>query len=129
MGLSDFRLPEKQADGEFVDVLADDGETRVVARLPRSALEDYFGRASLTPGQRAAVVAGNLPQIGAVIGRKYLAREFGPYMNSWGAVEDTCCLIVVTLRDLQSGPHLSDARLVMEEGSGFGGQVSPSLGS
>lgn len=121
MAIQDFRLSQGQGDDSFVVVLADDGKTRIVSRIARNALDDYFERRELSHRQRIALVESNLRQIGDVIARKYAGRDYTIYTDSLGVTDANNKLIVITYDDLRFAPQLSDARLYMEEKAGFSG--------
>jgi hypothetical protein len=124
MTIQDFRLSRDQGDDSFVVVLADDGRTRVVTRVARNALDDYFQRRELTHRQRIALVESNLAEIGRLIVRKYAAGDTSTYTDRLGITDDSNKLIVITYDDLRCGEPLSDARLYMEEKAGFSGAFS-----
>ena len=121
MAISDFRLSQVQGDNSFVVILADDGKIRIVSRVAREALDDYFERRELSDRQRIALAESNLTQIGEVIARKYAAGDYATYTDSLGITDANNKLIVLTYDDLRFGPRLSDARLYMEEQAGFSG--------
>ncbi len=121
MAISDFRLSPGQGYNSFVVILADGGGIRIVSRLAREALDDYFERREISHRQRIALAESNLPQIGEVIARKYSAGNYTTYTDSLGIADPNNKLIVVTYDDLRFGPRLSDARLYMEEKAGFSG--------
>ena len=121
MAISDFRLSQVQGDNSFVVILADDGKIRIVSRVAREALDDYFERRELSDRQRIALAESNLTQIGEVIARKYAAGDYTTYTDSLGITDANNKLIVLTYDDLRFGPRLSDARLYMEEKAGFSG--------
>ncbi len=121
MLIRDFRLSRGQGDDSFVVVLADDGKIRIVTRVARNAIEDYFQRSNLSHRQRIALVESNLQQISALITKKYEAGDFTTYTDQLGVTDANNKLVIITYDDLRCGERLSDARLYMEEKAGFSG--------
>jgi hypothetical protein len=111
MALSDFRLSQDQGDTAFVVVLADDDKIRVIARIAREAIDDYFPRHRLTQSQRVALVQSNLPQIAEIIGRRYLSGKHTIYTDSLGVTCEHNRLINLRNTDLHHDELLSDAVL------------------
>jgi hypothetical protein len=109
VALRDFRLSEGQDNNDFVVVLADDGRIRVIARVTREAIEDYFELRGDTDQQRIALVAGNLPQIGRLIAQKYEVGQHTTYTDRFGITDEKNRLIVISLHDLNRGERLSKA--------------------
>ena len=107
MPLSDFRLSQDQGNTSFVVVLADDGGFRIVARIAREAIDDYFHRREPPQRERVALVERNLPQIGYLITKKYEAGDHLTYTDSLGLTEASNRLIIIDYNDLRSGQALS----------------------
>jgi hypothetical protein len=103
MALRDFRLSQGQGDNSFVVVLADDGKTRIIARIAREAIEDYLRAAELSHRQRIAFVEKNLPQIGRLIAKKYDAEDYTTYTDRFGITDENNKLVIITSDDLKRG--------------------------
>ncbi len=119
MAIQDFRISQGQNDDSFVVVLADDGKIRIVSRVGRNAIDDYFESRALSHSQRIALVESNLTQISEIIAKKYMALDYTTYTDSLGITDVNNKLVVITYDDLRCGSRLSDARLYTEEKSGF----------
>jgi hypothetical protein len=78
--LTNFRLPTEQSEQiSYVEVIADDGDVRVIARIAREAITDHSDQSVATPAQREAFVERNLRQLGEIIERKYRAGDHTVY--------------------------------------------------
>ena len=91
MALDGFELSQGQGSKSFVTVLADEGATRVVARIDREAIRDRYKVAS---GHEVGFVRDNLVQLSRVIARTYQAGAHTPHSD------DNTRLIVITSNDL-----------------------------
>jgi len=103
MALQDFRLSQGQGDTSFVVVLADEGKTRVIARIAREAIEDYLHATELSHRQRIVFVEKNLQQIGRIIARKYESEDYTTYTDRFGITDENNKLVIITFNDLNCG--------------------------
>jgi hypothetical protein len=115
MPLTNFSVQPFPEVDDCVVLKADDGKERVVAEIPRRFLDDYFPHRSLTSEKRRTLVLGNLDAIGSTMSRKYEAGEWRPEPRYGSTIRR----IDFSMADLQGGPQLSDASLIVEEGARF----------
>jgi hypothetical protein len=120
--LTDFDVDLHQRDitGEVI-VVANDGKKRVLAFIPREALEDYGEKYLCWPvmtfRERLFLVRSdrNREAVGAVIAAKYTRGEVSAY-NAYG---QTYPRVDVDLDDLEAGPRLEVTPLLVLNGAGF----------
>ena len=115
MKLTNLIAQQEPEVDNAVLVKGDFGSHRVVASIPRVALDDYFpNRPHLTSAQRHALVESNRDAIASILQRKCERGEWHDEDRFGSTVKrvdiDKADLIV---------PRLTDARLTMEEQAGF----------
>jgi hypothetical protein len=99
MSLLDFRLPPTQPNLEFVTVIADDGDVRVVAQIAREIIEDAFPDENFHR-DRMAMVGRNLRLLGPIIQAKLDAGDYTDYADFLGFVRGNDKLITIDRNDL-----------------------------
>jgi hypothetical protein len=117
MTLTNFKVnPTVEVDGALV-VIADDGDTRVVAFIERVAIDDSFPQHHLTDDERVGLVGshGNLAVISRIISAKYARGETQPY-HRFGS---TLPLVEIGKGDLKAAPPLSEDYLLVARGAGY----------
>lgn len=115
MNLTNLVVQRKPEIDDAVLVKADFGGERVIASIPRIALDDYFPhRPHLTEAQRHALVESNCEAIANVIQRKCERGEW----HDEGCFGSNVKRIEIEKADLIT-PRLTDARLNIEETAGF----------
>jgi hypothetical protein len=124
MALTEFMVVEQQPDVDgSVVVVANDGKQRVVAFVGREALDDYsskyLGRQCLNYQQRIFLLRSenNLAVVAKTISDKYERGETSPY-HRYGS---TLPRVDISLADLERGPRLEVAPLIVLDGAGFKG--------
>jgi Helix-turn-helix domain len=122
--LTDFQVVEQQPDIDgSVLIAANDGRQRVVAFVNRAALDDYgskyFGRPHLSAEQRIFLLRSpnNLAAVAKTISAKYARGETTLY-HGYGS---TLPRVDIDLYDLELGPRLEVAPLLVFDGAGFKG--------
>jgi hypothetical protein len=115
MKLTNLNVQKEPEVDDAVLVKADFGADRVIASIPRVALDDYFPhRPHLTSVQRCALVESNRDAIASILQRKCERGEWHDE-NRFGS---TVKRVDIDKADL-TVPRLTDARLTMEEKAGF----------
>jgi hypothetical protein len=99
MSLSNFRLPSTQPDLGFVQVIADDGQVRAIARITREIIEDTFPNEDYRR-DRFALVGRNLGVLRSIIQTKFDAGDYTDYADPLGTVSGNDKLIVIRRTDL-----------------------------
>jgi hypothetical protein len=99
MSFSKFRLPPSQPNLEFVTVIADEGDVRVVARIARDIIEDAFPDEKYHR-DRLAVVGRNFGLLGPIIQAKFEAGDYTEYADSLGVRSGKDKLIIIDRNDL-----------------------------
>jgi hypothetical protein len=124
MPLTDFEVLDRQEHvDDCVVIAANDGKQRVVAFVGRAALEDYggryFGRPRLTYPQRMFLLRSenNLAALAQIISSKYERHEVTLH-HQFGS---TLKRVDIDLADLERGPRLEVAPLIVFDGAGFKG--------
>jgi hypothetical protein len=93
VALTDFWVPAEQEQVDplsFVEVLADDGDVRIITRVDRKAIAERS-----TAAQRVEAVKSSLSLIGLLIERKYRAGDHTTY-----GTNPSNRLIVISRTDL-----------------------------
>jgi hypothetical protein len=115
MKLTNLTVQIEPEVDDAVLVKADFGAHRVIASIPRVALDDYFPhRPHLTSVQRYALAESNRDAIASILQRKCEHGEWHDE-NRFGS---TVKRVDIDKADLMV-PRLTDARLTMEEKAGF----------
>jgi hypothetical protein len=124
MLLTEFEVVRHQAEiDESVVIAAKDSKNRVLAFVNREGLEDYGGkylsRPSLSYGQRIFLLRSpnNLAALAQIISDKYDRGETTLH-HAFGS---TLKRVDIELADLERGPRLEVAPLIVFDGSGFKG--------
>ena len=124
MALTDFKIDQHQPDIDgSVMIAANDGKQRVIGVVPREALEDYGGKylswPVMTFRERLFLLRSdrNRAAVGKVMAAKYARGEIG----SCSAYGETFPCVEVGLADLEAGPRLEAAPLLVLNGAGFQG--------
>jgi hypothetical protein len=124
MPLTDFEVVDRQEHvDDCVVIAANDGKQRLVAFVGRAALEDYggryFGRPRLTYPQRMFLLRSenNLAALAQIISSKYERHEVILH-HQFGS---TLKRVDIDLADLERGPRLEAAPLIVFDGAGFKG--------
>jgi hypothetical protein len=124
MPLTDFEVVDRQEHvDECVVIAAKDGKDRVVAFVGRAPLEDYggkyFNRPRLSYAQRMFLLRSdnNLAALAQIISAKYDRHETSLH-HGFGS---TLKRIDVELADLEHGPRLEVAPLIVFDGAGYKG--------
>jgi hypothetical protein len=99
MSLSNFRLPSPQPDLGFVQVIADEGKVRAIARIAREIIEDAFPNENYHR-DRFALVERNLGRLAPIIQTKFDAGDYTDYADSLGIMSGNDKLIVIDRADL-----------------------------
>jgi hypothetical protein len=115
MNLTNLVIQQEPEVDDAVLVKGDFGPYRIVASIPRVALDDYFPhRPHLTSAQRYALVESNHRAIASVLQRKCVRGDWHDE-NRFGS---TVKRVDIDKAD-STVPRLTDARLTMEEQAGF----------
>jgi hypothetical protein len=124
MPLSEFEVVHRDEHvDDCVVIAAKDGKDRVVAFIGREALEDYggkyFNRPHLSYEQRMFLLRSdnNLAALAHIISEKY-ARDETSLHHGFGS---TLRRVDVELADLEDGPRLEVAPLIVFDGAGYKG--------
>jgi hypothetical protein len=124
MPLTEFEVIEHQPDIDgSVVIAAKDGKQRVLAFLGREGLEDYgakyLGRPRMRYKQRIFLLRSlnNLAAVAKTFSEKYDRGETGLYH----ACGSTLPRVDIELADLELGPPLEVAPLMVFDGAGFKG--------
>jgi hypothetical protein len=124
MPLREFEVAEHQPDIDgSVVIAAKDGKQRVVAFIGRKALEDYgakyLGSPSMSYKQRIFLLRSlnNLAAVAKTFSEKFERGETSLY-HAYGS---TLPRVDIELADLECGPRLEVAPLMMFDGAGFKG--------
>ena len=127
MTLTGFEVVEQRPDIDgCVVIAANDGKQRVVAFVAREGLEDYggkyFGRPRMSYEQRLFLLRSpnNLAALAKTISEKYQRGKTSLY-HAYGS---TLPRVDIELADLERGPRLEVAPLMVFDGAGFKGQHS-----
>jgi len=124
MPLAEFEVVHRQAEiAECVVISAKDSKNRVVAFVGREGLDDYGGkylnRPRLTFEQRIFLLRSpnNLATLAQIISDKYDRGETSLH-HAFGS---TFKRVDIELVDLERGPRLEVAPLMVFDGAGFKG--------
>jgi hypothetical protein len=124
MSLTDFQVIEQRPDIDgCVVISANDGKRRVVAFVEREGLEDYggkyLGRPRMSHQQRIFLLRSpnNLAAVSKTISEKYERGETSLH-HAYGS---TLPRVDIGLSDLERGPRLEVAPLIVFDGAGFKG--------
>jgi hypothetical protein len=92
MSVTNFRLsPDQSEPSRYVEVIADDGDVRVIAQIDRKAIVELIHWETAQRG-REAFVKRNMAQFAEVIRRKYRAEDHTMY----GAHPDNRKIIITS---------------------------------
>jgi hypothetical protein len=123
MPLTEFEVVRRDEHvDDCVVIAAKDGKDRVVAFISREALEDYggkyFNRPHLSYEQRVFLLRSdnNLAALAHIISKKYARDETSLYRRF-----GTLRRVDVELADLEHGPRLEVAPLIVLDGAGYKG--------
>jgi hypothetical protein len=124
MALMGFEVVEQRPNIDGCVVIASyDGEQRVVAFIEREGLEDYggkyLGRPHMSYEQRIFLLRSpnNLAAVAKTIAEKYERGETSLH-HGYGS---TLPRVDIGLADLERGPRLEAAPLIVFDGAGFKG--------
>ena len=99
MPLSDFRIPSAQTNLQFVEIIADEGRMRAVARIERAIIEDAFPNEDYHKN-RLQIIERNLGALAPIIQATYEAGQHTDYTDSLGITSGNDKLIVIGRNDL-----------------------------
>ena len=115
MNLTNLAIQEEPEIDDAILIKADYGQERVIASIPRIALDDYFAhRPHPTSAQRRSLVESNRDAIASVVEGKC---ERGDWQDEH-RFGSTVKRVEIEKSDLITA-RLTDARLYMEEAAGF----------
>jgi hypothetical protein len=98
MALTNLCLADQQSPiDNFVMILGDDGNIRVIAKICRGAIDDYWELQSSTPNQRVDLVCKNLDSIKKIILNKYDKNEYEQYERHGSIVRE----VILSLKDFR----------------------------
>jgi hypothetical protein len=124
MPLTEFEVVEQRPDVDgCVVITAKDGKQRVVAFVGREGLEDYggkyFGRPRMSYEQRLFLLRSpnNLAALAKTFSEKYERGETSLH-HAYGSMLPR---VDIELADLERGPRLEVAPLIVFDGAGFKG--------
>lgn len=124
MPLTEFEVVQGQEHiDDCVVIAAKDGKNRVVAFVGREGLDDYgskyFRRPQLSYEQRVFLLGSpnNLAALAQTISAKYARGETSLH-HGFGS---TLTRVDIELADLERGPRLEVAPLIVFDGAGFKG--------